>query len=125
MANALLEEVHGPMNGDFGGLTTRTLQELCELLDIERDGGNNWVQLAEKLTNIGHLQIEKARTTLKHPTKEVLKIYFAHCRTTKKSDDEAVDYLKMVFKSLHIDIAVQILSKNNAEMAVCSSVSSR
>ena len=113
MANALAEKVHGSMNGDFGGLTTSALQELCELLDNERDGGTNWIQLAEKLTNMGHLRIEKARTTLKHPTKEVLKIYFAHCRETQKSDEEAVDYLTTVFQDLHIDEAVQILSNNN------------
>ena len=110
MANDWKKLVHGETNGYHGGLSLKTVQDICLLLDVDRDGGNNWIQLADRLFHTDCLTTELAGKRITRPTKEILHIFFQRCIKDRKPDKEAVCELVRVLEELKLDAAVEIIS---------------
>ena len=91
------------------GLSEQQVMELCEHLDADREGANNWITLAEWFTSKGYRFIRKAEH-MQHPTRELLKVFFEVCRVRGIEGRDAVEYLIRVFTELRLENAVQILS---------------
>ena len=109
----VLTKTHGAVDPSvYGGLSESIVWKLCDHLDQERDGGNNWKQVTERLTNLPCKSIEIAAEKGKFRTKDLLKLYFKTCKNSGKTNHQSVELLVYELTELKLERAVDILKND-------------